>query len=129
MRLFLVLIGCTDNGEKTTNQTNQKETEDKKATLAFSWSPAGLDPFGNDSWEVMRSGAAETLIKLNEDLETAPWLAKSWKQENDTTWIIQLQDNVKFHNGKVMDATTVKESLQRTIEKNPSIKDLLQIKN
>lgn len=123
--VFLVLVGCTENSEKT---TNQKETVDKKATLAFSWSPGSLDPHGNDSWEVMRSGAAETLIKLNEDLETAPWLAKSWKQDNDTTWVFQLQDNVKFHNGKVMDATAVKESLQRTIEKNPSMKELLQIK-
>ena len=123
--VFLVLVGCADKGEKT---TNQKEAEDRKATLAFSWSPASLDPHSNDSWEIMRSGTAETLIKLNEELEAAPWLAKSWNQENDTTWIFQLQDNVKFHNGKAMDATAVKESLQRTIEKNQSMKELLQIK-
>ena len=125
---FFVLVACSENEEKVTNKEIQEESKEKKATLAFSWSPTSIDPHGNDSWEVMRSGTAETLIKLNEDLEPTSWLAKSWKQETATTWVFQLQDNVKFHNGKVMNAKAVKESLQRTIEKNPSTKELLQIK-
>ncbi|MDF9763478.1 peptide/nickel transport system substrate-binding protein [Peribacillus simplex] len=126
---ILALIGCAGTEETSTNKGTKEESSDKKATLAFSWSPASLDPHGSDSWEIMRSGTAETLIKLNEELEPTAWLAKSWKQENDTTWVFQLQENVTFHNGKVMDATSVKESLQRSMDKNQRAKDLLQIKS
>lgn len=124
---MLVLIGCATTDEKSSNK--ESGDSDNKATLAFSWSPTSLDPHGSDSWEVMRSGVAETLVKLNEELEPVAWLAKSWKQENDTTWLFQLQENVSFHNGKTMDATSVKESLQRAIDKNQNTKDLLQIKS
>lgn len=121
---FFVLVACSENEEKVKG----KDVQGDKATLAFSWSPTSLDPHGNDSWEVMRTGTAETLIKLNDNLQPTSWLASTWKQEQATTWVLQLQDNVKFHNGKVMNAQAVKESLQRTIEKNPSTKELLKIK-
>ncbi|MFB5282922.1 ABC transporter substrate-binding protein [Peribacillus sp. Hz7] len=126
---LLALIGCAGNDETSTDKGTNEEDSNQKATLAFSWSPASLDPHGSDSWEVMRSGTAETLIKLNEELEPTAWLAKSWKQESDTTWLFQLQENVTFHNGKAMDATSVKESLQRSMDKNQRAKDLLQIKS
>lgn len=126
---ILALIGCAETGETSINNGTKEESSDKKATLAFSWSPATLDPHGSDSWEIMRSGTAETLIKLNKELEPIAWLARSWKQENDTTWVFQLQNNVTFHNGKVMDATSVKESLQRSMDKDQRAKDLLQIKS
>lgn len=124
---IIALAGCLDEeGERTAKAS--REGAEKKATLAFSWSPSGLDPHTGDSWEVMRSGTAETLIKLNEDFAPSPWLAKSWEQMDDTTWLFQLQKNVFFHNGKAMDATAVKNSLQRAIENNQGTNDLLKIK-
>ena len=77
----------------------------------------------------MRSGTAETLIKLSEDLAPTSWLAKSWEQVDATTWLLQLQENVTFHNGKAVDATAVKDSLKRAIENNQRTNDLLQIKS
>ncbi|KGR76979.1 ABC transporter substrate-binding protein [Ureibacillus sinduriensis] len=124
---IIALVGCSTNKDGQSNSEN-KDTSAKTATLAFPWSPSGLDPHSGDSWEIMRSGTAETLIKLNEDLTPGPWLAKSWKQVNDTTWLFQLQENVTFHNGKALDAAAVMNSLQRAIDKNQGTKNLLKIR-
>ncbi|MFP3123420.1 ABC transporter substrate-binding protein [Ectobacillus funiculus] len=128
----LSLVGCAASPEAT--KTDKKEASadtasSKTLTMAFAWSPASLDPHGSDSWEIMRSGVGETLVKLNEQLEPKPWLAKEWKQENETTWVFTLQENVRFHNGKKMDAESVKNSLLRSIEKDQKAKDLLQVKS
>lgn len=123
--LILVLAGCTGVEKKEAVDT----VSGKKVTLAFPWSPASLDPHGSDSWEIMRSGTGETLVKLNEDLKPIPWLAKEWKQENETTWVFKLEDHVSFHNGKEMNAASVKESLLRSLEKEQKAKDLLQVES
>jgi peptide/nickel transport system substrate-binding protein len=121
---IFLLSGCA---KEETEGAVYSQTNGKQVTLAFPWSPQSLDPHGIDSWEVMRSGTGETLVKLNEELETSPWLAKEWAQENDTTWIFKLEENVTFHNGKAMDADHVKESLLRSLDKDQKAKDLLQI--
>ncbi|WP_077212353.1 ABC transporter substrate-binding protein [Bacillus dakarensis] len=124
---IMMLVGCSSNENQAAK--NSQEEAEKSATLAFTWSPSGLDPHSGDSWEVMRSGTAETLIKLSEELAPVPWLAKSWEQVDATTWVFHLQENVTFHNGKVMDAAAVKNSLQRAIENNPGTNDLLKIQS
>lgn len=124
----LSLVGCAASTEQTTEK-DKKESSNQTLTMAFAWSPASLDPHGSDSWEIMRSGTGETLVKLNEQLEPEPWLAKEWKQENETAWVFTLEENVRFHNGKKMDAESVKASLLRSIEKDQKAKDLLQVKS
>jgi peptide/nickel transport system substrate-binding protein len=122
---FLVLLsGCSQ--EETTGSGDFTK-EDKQLTLAFPWSPQSLDPHGSDSWEVMRSGVGETLVKLDEDLQVIPWLAKEWNQEDANTWVFKLEESVSFHNGKAMDASSVRESLLRSIEKDQKLKELLNI--
>ncbi|QGQ45686.1 ABC transporter substrate-binding protein [Metabacillus sediminilitoris] len=123
--LILSLAGCAGVEKEGAVVT----ASDKKVTLAFPWSPQSLDPHGSDSWEIMRSGMGETLVKLNEELKPTPWLAKEWKQENETTWVFKLEDNVSFHNGKAMDAASVKESLLRSLKKDQKAKDLLQVES
>lgn len=124
---IVALVGCSTSEVGHLNAGGEGNSA-KTATLAFTWSPSGLDPHSGDSWEMMRSGTAETLIKLNEDLTPVPWLAKAWEQVNDTTWLFQLQEDVTFHNGKALDATAVMNSLQRAIDKNQGTKNLLKIK-
>jgi peptide/nickel transport system substrate-binding protein len=119
--LTLVLTGCA------TSNVSKNTASGKTMTVAFPWSPASLDPHGSNSWEVMRSGTGETLVRLNDQLEPIPWLAKEWKQENEMTWVFKLEEQVKFHNGNAMNANSVKESLLRSLEKNQKANDLLQI--
>ncbi|ERN51426.1 ABC transporter substrate-binding protein [Alkalihalophilus marmarensis] len=104
-----------------------EESESKTFNVAFTWSPANLDPHGSEGWEVMRAGIAETLIMLDENLEPSPWLAKNWEQEDSQTFILYLQENVLFHNGTKMNAERVKASLERSLEMNQRAKDLLQL--
>lgn len=49
------------------------------------------------------------------DLTIAPGLAKSWQVVTDTEWQLKLQEGVKFHNGEVFDAATVKWNVERVI--------------
>lgn len=125
--VFLVtLSGCA-----ATTAVSTDEESNKTLTMAFPWSPPGLDPHeaGGNSWNVMRSGAGETLIRLDEQLESTPWLAKEWRQEDETSWVFELEENVSFHNGNEMDATSVKDSLLRSVKMSQRADDLLQIES
>lgn len=131
----MTLSGCgaatktEDNSGKGENTSAQQTQADKKLVMAYTWKPSGVDPHGDNSWDVMRSGAGETLIRLNEKLEPVAWLAKEWKHDSPNVWSFSLQDKVTFHNGKSMDAVSVKASLLRSIEKSHLAKDLLDVKS
>ncbi|UOE94838.1 ABC transporter substrate-binding protein [Alkalihalobacillus sp. LMS39] len=127
---FVMLLICLVifvSGCSASNETAKQESEKNTLTMAYTWNPSGVDVHRGDSWHVMRSGAAETLIGLNEDLEAIPWLAKSWHEKDETTWVIELQEGVTFHNGNEMDAESVKASLLRSLELNQRAVDLLDV--
>ena len=64
----------------------------------------------------IQGGMAETLFRLSAiDLSPEPWLATSAERLDPVTWKIELRSGVRFHNGSVMDAQAVKESLERTV--------------
>ncbi len=128
---LLFMTSCqNDSVSEEQNGSNENSTaNDERFTVAFTWSPANLDPHGTESWEVMRAGIAETLVRLDENLEPSPWLAKDWEQEDENTWIFELQENVSFHNGKEMNAENVKASLERSLDINQKTVDLLQLES
>lgn len=78
-------------------------------------------------WQSVRTGLAETLFKLDTNLDPEPWLATGIRPLDGTTWEITIRQGVKFHNGTVMDAAAVKASLERTIASNAGSKALLDI--
>ena len=90
--IFLAVAGCSEGQDRA-------ESDSKKLSFAFPWSPKSLDPHGSDSWEVMRSGAGETLIKLNEDLKPEPWLAKKRERKEHKKQTFTIRENVNFENG------------------------------
>ena len=47
------------------------------------------------------------LAYVDEAGQFIPGLAKSWKQENDKTWLFELVDNAVFHNGEPFTAQDV----------------------
>lgn len=58
----------------------------------------------------------DTLIFPNQDGSLKPWLAKSWEISDDgLTYIFELRQGVKFHNGDELTAEDVVFSLQRMI--------------
>ena len=92
-----------------------EEEERPTLTVGSIWLDSPLDPVGG-SWVAIQGGMAETLFRLSAtDLSPEPWLATSAERLDPMTWEIELRSGVTFHNGAVMDAQAVKESLERTV--------------
>ncbi len=72
----------------------------------------------------------ESLFKIDVDesgkLVYRPWLIERFIELNNTTYLLILKNNVKFHNGKVMDAWDVKASIERSMSYGPIGKILLR---
>jgi len=50
--------------------------------------------------------------------KAAPRLATSWRSSADgRTWTFTLREGVTFHTGRALDATAVKESIERTVQR------------
>jgi peptide/nickel transport system substrate-binding protein len=81
--------------------------------------PTFLIPLGVDataSWRVS-SFIYESLLRWDRNLKVLPALATSWSNPNSTTWIFNLRQGVKFHDGKEMTSEDVKYSLEH--QKSP----------
>ncbi|TCI23012.1 ABC transporter substrate-binding protein [Exiguobacterium sp. SL-9] len=116
---FLFLSACNDS-----SQSNQH------LHFVYNFSTQSLDPHRDTSYVPLRAGVTETLFKLNDEtLSVDPWLAQSFEQVNETTWRIYIRENVSFHNGKLLDAQAVKQSLDRSIEENVGLRSALRIKS
>lgn len=100
----------------------------KQLTLLFNRSADTVDPHIGRTYIPLQAGVVETLIKIGEDLQLQPCIAETWESNDGQHWIIKIRENVKFHNGKLVDAEAVKKSLQRAIDENPAVKAALKIK-
>ncbi len=54
----------------------------------------------------------EGLVQFENGTKITPLLAASWTNPDDTTWVFNLKQNVKFHSGRPMTAKDVKFSLE-----------------
>lgn len=55
----------------------------------------------------------EGLVAFDKDMRLVPALAVSWSVIDDRTWLINLRQGVRFHDGRVLTAADVKFSLAR----------------
>ncbi|MBN8208995.1 ABC transporter substrate-binding protein [Bacillus sp. NTK071] len=132
--ILFVLIGllvslftaCSSSETKT----SESSTEDsiKELTFLSNFPSETLDPHLN--YTPVRAGVAETLVKINENLELEPWLAEKWgSRDNGKTWTFNIREDVMFQNGKKLDALAVKKSLERNIEVSEAMKSTLKLKS
>jgi peptide/nickel transport system substrate-binding protein len=56
------------------------------------------------------------LVYVDEHGQFVPGLAKSWKQENDKSWLFDLVDNATFHNGEPFTAKDVAFTFARILD-------------
>ena len=103
------------------------ELERPTLNVGVIWLSTALDPVVS-GWVASQSGMSENLFRLSaDDLSPEPWLATGATQLNPLTWEIGIRSGVVFHNGKVMDAQAVQESLQRTVRLSEGSADALAI--
>ncbi len=57
------------------------------------------------------------LVYVDEAGQFVPGLAKSWKQENDKTWLFDLVDNAVFHNGEPFTSKDVVFTFTRLLDR------------
>lgn len=128
--LLSFLTACSDKSEKTSVKRDEGASGDK-ITFLSNFPSETLDPhMSNANYTPLRAGIAETLVKVNENLELEPWLAKEWKsEENGLTWHFTIREGITFHNKKPLTADAVKASLERNIEVSQAIKAALKIKS
>ena len=103
------------------------EVERPTLNAGVIWLSTPLDPV-ESGWVPSQSGMSENLFRLSAaDLGPEPWLATGATQIDPLTWEIGIRSGVVFHNGKVMDAQAVKESLERTLRLSEASAESLAI--
>ncbi|WP_428416649.1 glutathione ABC transporter substrate-binding protein [Phocicoccus schoeneichii] len=112
---LFVVAGCSNSKEKNDNAGVQEGGE---VTFAMPSDVVSLDPQGTNDVpsEKVRDLIYEGLITQDENFEIVPQLATEWEQQDDTTYVFKLRDDVKFHSGKDFKAEDVKASLERATD-------------
>ena len=80
--------------------------------------PASLDPhvqWDTDSYHVYRN-IFDNLVTRNPDGKIVPQIANAWRYENDTTLVLDIRTDVKFHDGTPLTVDDVAWSVQRIID-------------
>ncbi|MFG6494692.1 ABC transporter substrate-binding protein [Fictibacillus sp. UD] len=121
--ILIMVAGCSTT---QTSTSKQNDTE-KKVTMIFSFKAANLDP--HTGFTPIRAGITETLLKLDKKSNIEGWLAEKWETTDNREWTFTIRDDVTFQNGKKLDAESVKQSLERSVEVNESLGESLKIKS
>lgn len=121
--LLLTITGCSSAKEKASSQ----ESNEKSVTMLFSFASKTMDP--HQDWMGVRAGVAETLVRIDENLEIQPWLAEAWERKDEKTWTFKIREGVTFHDGTQVDGEAVKASFERVLEKNEAISSSLKIES
>src|SRR5690606_21451415 len=91
-----------------------------KITIAQSAEPANLDLLheGAVTRESVFGNVYEPLVEIDVDGSSArPVLATSWERTSPDTWVFELRDGVKFHNGEDFNATVAAANLNYHIQR------------
>lgn len=105
---LLLLLGCGPSGPA--------KRSDRVFRVAMDVPLMSLDPaLVSDSYSIDAiQNSFEGLVAMGEDNRIHPCLAESWDLSKDgKTFTFHLRKSVKFHNGKTLQSTDVKRSLER----------------
>ncbi|MGH3706124.1 MAG: ABC transporter substrate-binding protein [Agromyces sp.] len=122
----LVLTGCSGAEPEKAQPAEWELTAQTDAPSgdldSFSWvnyaEPYTLDyayAFDYADNQVL-ANVCESLLRLNPDFTLSPGLAESFSHPTPTTWVYEIRDGVKFHDGTELTAADVVASMQRIMD-------------
>lgn len=111
-----VLLAACSAGTSTSD-TGEDGSGDKDLSVGFVAEPTNLDFTKTDGAAIPQAllyNVYEGLVKLDQEGEIVPALAKSWEVSEDRkTYTFELQDGVTFSNGEPFTADDAKFSIER----------------
>ncbi|MFB7928428.1 ABC transporter substrate-binding protein [Streptomyces sp. NPDC056039] len=116
LALTPVLAGCfapNDSGE------GAEAGSGGRLRVALAVPPVqALSPYSNDATVLSKLSIAEGLTALDKNGTAKPALAKSWKQDGDTTWTFELR-KATFQDGTELTAQSVVDALDHAGRAKP----------
>lgn len=102
----------------------QSALSDNVVDIGIIWDPITFDPHVASSSEygVIDNMYEPLVYYRDESSEIIPWLAESWEVSDDATqYTFHLRSGVRFHDGSLLDAETVKANIDRitTLKSGP----------
>ena len=74
--------------------------------------PTKGNPHGeNIDYLAVWSGLFDPMTMVTNDGQLIPWLATSWEQDSETSWVFTLRDGITYSNGRAFDADAVLEAV------------------
>ncbi|WP_122551681.1 ABC transporter substrate-binding protein [Lactiplantibacillus plantarum] len=112
--ILLAIAGCGKNSGASSKSLADKQ----ELTYANTAEAVGVSPLDtNDTGSTnVISQVYETLFKLDSDtMKITPVLAKSYKTEDNKTWVIKLRKGVKFQDGTEFNSDAVKYTFDQLV--------------
>ena len=101
-----VLAGCGGSKADGNSSTGESNTESAAGKTSFVFGDTTFNPENEEAdvnphntyagWACIRYGIGETLFHYSDSMEIEPWLAESYENPDELTWVIQLRDDVTF---------------------------------
>ena len=115
---LLMLAACTDDSEVMESENAASDSSGGDLVASYASDASSLDPAGQNDLpsDQRRNVIYEGLFYLDEDLNPQPRLATDYEQTDDTTWVFNLREGVKFHGGTDFNANAVKASFERIMD-------------
>lgn len=114
------------NGTTDTAGTIAAADSDLKVSLFFlNYSLDPKDYF--NGWILVRVGAGETLLRLNDQGQVQPALARDFQLLSPLSYQLTLHEGVKFSDGSALTAHDVKLNLERVMALNPRTVDYFSL--
>lgn len=113
--VLLVLAACTDDSEVMEGEDAASDSSGGDLVASYASDASSLDPAGQNDLpsDQRRNVIYEGLFYLDEDLNPQPRLVTDYEQTDNTTWVFNLREDVKFHDGTDFNADAVKASFER----------------
>jgi peptide/nickel transport system substrate-binding protein len=88
-------------------------------SAALTGNPTSMDPATANIYtgDEVYCNIFSKLLNMQTDGSFGPALATKWTQKSPTTWVFDLVDNAKFHNGEKFTAADVKYTFDRILDK------------